>query len=255
MIFEPKYLHEHVLDFYRNAGIAGKGRQEVTLCRHGPERVSGSALQFEQTLYFLMGHLLPADVPLSGDLVISRNSLTLHYRLPELGKINGEILARSLQDDARFQWLVDSGLGHGRLHVADDHCPVVGLDLDFPVSPPDDREFETVLDLVELEERFESLELALPLLENFLERLRSNMTQLSRAIQMADWTSAYRMAHSLQGGALNVSAQSCAHSARIVETMIKEQQYDAIPDAMMRLAAACDELESVWEIHYEGFYG
>ena len=97
MTFEPAYLHQHVLDFYRTSGTVGSSPDRVSLSTHGPRRVHGSGQYFEQSLYFLLGHLLPDYDPLNGELFVSSSLVRLRYHLPAGSDGQADLLGFSHQ--------------------------------------------------------------------------------------------------------------------------------------------------------------
>lgn len=255
MMFEPACLHQHVLNFYRSTGSLGSSPDWVSMTLRGPHRVSGSGQHFEQSLYFLLGHLLPDYAPLHGEMLISASRLQLWYSLPARSELIATVLGQALAEDNRFQHLLEIARASCQVCNPDDRHTSIRVELGFPLQTMHACHDTPILDLAGLEERFGCSDMAQQMLELFVANARLNVSSLRDSIRLMNWSEAHRLAHTLKGGALNLGAGMFARAAKDMELAIKEHRHQALPVILERLETACQELESAWQNQHGVLYG
>jgi HPt (histidine-containing phosphotransfer) domain-containing protein len=254
MTFEPAFLHQHVLNFYRTIGTVGSSPNRVSLSAHGPRRVPGSGQFFEQSLYFLLGHLLPDCDPLCGELFISSSHVRLRYRLP-VDVSKADLLEQHLAEDHRLQHLLGKVSASCLMLGPDGRSPCYRIGLDFPIDSPSTESTLAIIDFKELLDRFDSPEIATQMMEWFVHDAAKKVSSIRTSIRAMEWQEAHRLSHSLKGSSLNLGAGSFALSAKEMELAIKEHRYQNVPEILKQLETACRELEAFWKNHHGELYG
>jgi HPt (histidine-containing phosphotransfer) domain-containing protein len=255
MTFEPSCLHQHVLDFYRKNGITRSPVERSSLIVNGPRRVQGSAQHFEQSLFFLLGHLLPDYDPLAGELRVTTRQLQLRYRLPLDCAGHATRIASRIARDSHFQRFLETTATQWLVQEPDTVDPCLRVGLDFPHMPPASRSSLPTMDLEGLADRFGDQEIGKEIAETFVTNAGFQISLMRTAIRRLDWDEAHRLAHSLKGGALNIGAEAFADSARHLEKAVKECRLKDVPELIRDMENACQELETAWRSQHGVIYG
>jgi HPt (histidine-containing phosphotransfer) domain-containing protein len=255
MTFEPTCLHQHVLDFYRKAGFLRLPREHSNLTVEGPRRINGSGQYFEQSLYFLLGHLLPDYDPLAGELRVTAKQLELRYRLPADCAGHAPRISRRITGDRHFQRFLETTGTLWLVEEPDRLDPSLRVGLVYPLRPAPASRKLSVLDLDGLAERYSDRGIGLEIAETFVTNASFQISLIRTAVRGLDWAKTHRLAHSLKGGAMNIGAESLADSARNLERAVKEQRFQTVPELLRDMENDCQALESAWRSQHGVIYG
>lgn len=256
MTFEPKQILKNVLDFYGGAGTAAQADELVRVEGASP-LVRGNPAAYEQLLFMVFGYLLPDFGPLRIVWSVERlpdgpQTLDTLITLPPASATSLDQLRSAIFGDKRLLRV----LGHNRSGIrelpAACNCRIC---FGFGLDSADGAQEIPPIDFAELAKRFEEADLAFGLLEGFVANARRHLLLLISAADTLDWNEAFRHAHSLKGGALNVCAAPFATKAKAVETTIKSGDHGAVPALIAELDNACAELEAAWKSHRESEHG
>jgi HPt (histidine-containing phosphotransfer) domain-containing protein len=255
MTFEPSCLHQHVLDFYRKTGAVRSPNERSRLSVEGPRRIPGSGQHFEQSLFFLLGHLLPDYDPLAGELRITEKQLQLRYRLGADFAGDATRISSRIAGDSRFLRFLETTGTQWLVLEPDSIDSALRVGLDFPIKPASPPRQLATLDLDGLADRFGDAETGLSIAELFVTNTQYQISLLRSAIRSLDWEETHRLAHTLKGGAMNIGAEAFADSARNLEKAIKERRFQAVPEMIRDMEDACRELDAAWRNQNGVMYG
>ncbi|NCN05500.1 MAG: Hpt domain-containing protein [Spirochaetales bacterium] len=117
----------------------------------------------------------------------------------------------------------------------------------FPISQIVFDDFLAPIDMLDLRKKYDSVEDAKLLLSLFFSSTSDRIDALQKSVHEGSWNEAFRLAHSIKGGALSISAHEIAGIAKEIELKIKSSSHFNFEIAIESLRKSFLKGRSYWE--------